>query len=102
MKYFFLILGSALVTYLPRLIPLMIIQKGELNERFRLFLLFIPYTSLSILMIRGVFTASQEMKIPTIVGVIAASTVSYIQKNIVFSVLAGIGAAFITVNFLNF
>lgn len=102
MKYLPLILGMAVVTYIPRFMPLMIIGKGKLNERFRLFLVYIPYTSLSILMIRGVLTASSDMKIPTIIGVIAASTIAYFQKNIIFSVLGGIAAAFTTINFLNF
>ena len=42
------------------------------------------------------------MKIPTIVGVVAASMVAYVQKNVIFSVLAGISAAFITINLLSF
>lgn len=102
MKYFSLILGMTIVTYLPRFIPLVIISKRRLNERFRLFLVYIPFTSLSILMVRGILTASSEMKIPTIVGVVAASMVAYVQKNVIFSVLAGISAAFITINLLSF
>ena len=102
MTYLPLILGMAIVTYIPRLVPLMIIKKGELNERFRLFLLYIPYTSLSILIIRGILTASDDMKIPSIIGVVTASIISYIQNNIIFSVLGGIAAAFITINFLSF
>lgn len=102
MKYFSLILGMALVTYLPRFIPLVVISKRQLNERFRLFLVYIPFTSLSILMARGVLTASSDMKIPTIVGVIVASLLAYTQKNVILSVVGGILAAFITINFLSF
>lgn len=102
MRYLPLIFGMAIVTYIPRLMPLMIIKKGKLNERFRLFLVYIPYTSLSILIVRGILTASDDMKIPTIIGVITASAIAYIKNNIIFAVLGGIAAAFITINFLSF
>lgn len=100
MTYLPLILGMALVTYLPRLIPLLVLKKASVNEDFKRFLSFIPYTSLSILIIRGVLTSSGSMRLPTIIGILAASLIAYLQKNIILSVFAGILAAFITINFL--
>ena len=100
MNYLLLILGMSVVTYLPRLIPLMILKRGESNENVKLFLTFIPYTSLSILIIRGILTSSSDMKIPTIIGILAASFIAYIQNNLIFSVLGGILAAFISINLL--
>ncbi len=100
MKYLPLILGMALVTYIPRLMPLILLKKTSVNERFRMFLTFIPYTSLSILLIRGVLTSEESMRIPTIVGILAASLIAYIQRNLILSVIGGILAAFIMINFL--
>lgn len=102
MKYLPLILGMALVTYIPRLFPLIILKKGSSNERFMLFLTFIPYTSLSILIIRGILTSEDNMKLPTIIGIIVASIIAYMQDNLILSVFGGIVAAFISINFLNF
>lgn len=99
MKYLPLILGMALVTYIPRLIPLLVLKTGSVNERFKLFLTFIPYTSLSILLIRGVLFSKSDMKLPTIVGIVVASIIAYVQDNLILSVLGGIVAAFITINF---
>lgn len=95
-----LVLGMALVTYLPRLIPLMLIKKGKTNENLKQFLTFIPYTSLSILIIRGILTSSSDMRIPTIVGILAAALIAYIQNNLILSVMGGILAAFIIINIL--
>lgn len=100
MNYIPLILGMALVTYLPRLLPLVILKKGTGNEDFKRFLTFIPYTSLSILIIRGILTSSNEMKIPTILGILTASIIAYFKKNLILSVLGGILAAFLAINFL--
>ena len=102
MKYLPLILGMALVTYIPRLIPLVVLKKGRSSEKFTLFLTFIPYTSLSILIIRGILTSTDDMKIPTILGILVASIIAYVQKNLILSVLGGIVAAFISINFFNF
>lgn len=101
MTYLPLILGMALVTYLPRLIPLVLLKNTGSNKRFLSFLTFIPYTSLSILIIRGVLTSESSMKVPTIIGILASGLVSYIQDNLILSVLAGIVAAFISINLLN-
>ena len=102
MKYLPLILGMALVTYIPRLIPLLVLKRKNTSHRFRMFLIFIPYTSLSILIIRGVLTASSDMRGPTIIGIIIAGFIAYIQNNLILSVIGGIIAAFIAINFLSF
>lgn len=101
MKYLPLILGMAIVTYIPRLIPLLILKKRDVSASFKMFLLFIPYTSLSILLIRGILTASSDMKLPTIAGIGVASFIAYIQDNLILSVIGGIITAFITINFLS-
>lgn len=102
MKLLPLIFGMVIVTYIPRLIPLLVLKKRKMSYRFRMFLTFIPYTSLSILLIRGVLTSSGDMKFPTIIGIISASFIAYLQKNLIFSVIGGIIAAFIAINFLSF
>ncbi|WP_132983035.1 AzlD domain-containing protein [Tissierella praeacuta] len=75
-----------LVTYLPRLMPLMLLSNRKVNKYIKQFLLYIPYTSLSILIIRGIITS--------------AAIISYIKGNLVLSVLAGILLSFLTINTL--
>lgn len=99
-SYLTLIIGMTMVTYLPRLIPLVLLNNKEINEKVKQFLLYIPYTSLSILIIRGAITATEGMKIATIMGIGIAAIISYIKGNLVLSVLAGILLSFLTINTL--
>lgn len=99
-SYLTLIIGMTMVTYLPRLIPLVLLNNKKINEKVKQFLLYIPYTSLSILIIRGVITATEGMKIATIMGIGIAAIISYIKGNLVLSVLAGILLSFLTINTL--
>ncbi|WMM24522.1 AzlD domain-containing protein [Tissierella sp. MB52-C2] len=99
-SYLPLIIGMTLVTYLPRLIPLALLNNRNINKSLKEFLLYIPYTSLSILIIRGILTAADGMKIVTVIGVGIAAIISYIKGNLVLSVLAGIILSFLTINTL--
>jgi branched-subunit amino acid transport protein len=80
----------ALVTYLPRVIPLMALKDRKIEGKMKRFLQYIPYTSLSVLIIRGILTSSQEMIIPTILGISAAALAAYLKGNLLLSVFAGI------------
>lgn len=97
-NYIPLILGMAIVTYLPRFLPLVVLNEDMINPKLRQFLQYIPYTSLSILLIRGVISSSPEMRLPTVVGIGASALMAYTRGNLVLSVLSGILAAFITIN----
>ena len=99
-SYLPLIIGMTLVTYLPRLIPLALLNNRNINKNLKEFPLYIPYTSLSILIIRGILTAADGMKIVTVIGVGIAAIISYIKGNLVLSVLAGIILSFLTINTL--
>jgi len=88
----------ALVTYLPRLIPLIALNNRKINKKVEDFLSLIPYTSLSILIIRGILTSGDGMMVATIAGIGAAGLLSYIKGNLVLSVLSGILLSFIVLN----
>ena len=89
-NYLPLIIGMALVTYIPRLLPLVTLSNKNINKKTKSFLGYIPVTSLSILIIRGILTSASDMRIATIAGITAAAIISYIKGNMVLSVLAGI------------
>lgn len=99
-NYLLLIIGMAIVTYLPRWIPLNFISNKELSPNLKQFLLFIPYTSLSILIIRGVLTSSQDMLIATLVGIGAAGLASWVKGNLVLSVIVGIISSFLILSII--
>lgn len=88
----------ALVTYLPRLIPLVALSDRKVSRNIKEFLYYIPYTSLSILIIRGIMAADSGMKIATTAGIGVAGIISYKKGNLVLSVLAGILLSFVIIN----
>lgn len=98
--YFTLILGMFVVTYLPRLIPLTLLTSKKVSKKMEQFLLYVPYTSLSILIIRGIITESSSMKLPTILGILVSGALAYGKGNLVISVAMGILTAFITLNIM--
>lgn len=93
-----LILGMGLVTYIPRIFPLLALTDRKTNKKFKEFLTFIPYTSLSILILKGIITASKEMRLPTIIGIGVASIIAYFQGSLVLSIFGGIVSSFIAIN----
>lgn len=88
----------ALVTYLPRLIPLITLNNRKVSKKIKEFLYYIPYTSLSILIIRGIMTADTGVKIATTAGIGVAGIISYKKGNLVLSVMAGILLSFVIIN----
>lgn len=100
MKYFNIILGMALVTYLPRLLPLLFLTDKQLNPRLENFLQYIPLTSLSILLVRGVLTSSKELLIPSMIGILLAGIVSYFKENLILAVLISIISSFLVINII--
>lgn len=93
-----LILGMGLVTFIPRVFPLLVLTDKTPNKKFKEFLTFIPYTSLSILIVKGIITAGDGMRIPTIVGISVSALIAYIQGSLVLSIFGGIVSSFIAIN----
>lgn len=96
--HFLLIIGMTIVTYLPRFIPLLVLKDRKINPKVEQFLIYIPFTSLSILIVRGIMGAEPEVLIPTVVGLGVAGLVSWLKNNLVLSVMSGILASLIVLN----
>lgn len=99
--YLPLILGMTLVTYIPRWLPLNFLSELDLNPRVKQFLIYIPYTSLSILIVRGLLTTSKDMFIPTFIGIVIAGLASWTKGNLVLSVFLGIFGSFLAIQILS-
>ncbi len=97
-KYLPLIIGMAIVTYIPRFLPMLILKDRPIHPKLEQFLTYIPFTSLSILIVRGVMESNSEILLATVIGIGLAGFVSWKKENLVLSVLAGIFASFIALN----
>lgn len=93
MNRYTLIIGMALVTYLPRFLPFVLTVKK--TDHMDTFLKLIPYTALGALIIPGVFSAVSVKPIAGIVGAGVAILVAWKKENLVLTVVISILVTFI-------
>ena len=70
------------VTYLTRMLPLVLVKKKIKNRFIYSFLYYIPYAVLSVMTIPAIFYAV-ENRISAIVGFLVALIVAYFEKGLV-------------------
>ena len=88
-KIWIYILIMAAVTYLIRVLPLVLIRREIKNRTVRSFLYYIPYTVLSVMTIPAVFYSTSS-PISAAIGVTVAVTLAFFGKGLV--TVAGFGA----------
>lgn len=98
-SYLPLILGMMAVTYLPRLLPLVVLSERPLHPLLKRFFLYIPYTALGALIIRGIIEAPAGMTVATLAGLGLAAICSWIGGGLVSSVAVSIIAAYLILYF---
>lgn len=94
-KIFLLILGMAIVTYIPRAIPAIFVGRLKFPPKVEKFLKLIPYTAMAALIFPGVFTTDADRPIIGIVGGAVAGLLAWKKCPIMVCVLAAIGADFL-------
>ena len=88
-----LILGMALVTYLPRVLPAFVIDRIKLGGRFGKFINLIPITAMTALIVPGVFSVDAGRWYIGAIGGAVAVALSCIKKMPpTLVVLASVGA----------
>ena len=71
------ILGCALVTFIPRLIPALFIDKLDFSPKFEKFLNLIPYTALAALICPGVLTVDSQIWYIGLIGAVVAAGLAW-------------------------
>ncbi len=90
-----LFLGMALVTYIPRALPVILIDKMKFSAKVEKFLKLIPYTAMAALIFPGVFTVDSAHPIVGIVGALTAGILAWKKQPVMVCVLAAIVADFV-------
>lgn len=90
----FIVVGMALVTYLPRMLPLVLLRDIKLPKFINTFLQFIPFAILGALIFPGILSSTGEFT-SSAVGTAAAVVLALLRLNIVLVVLGSILAAFL-------
>ncbi len=87
-----MILGMAILTYLPRVLPAFLLEKMTLNRRAEKFLRLIPYTAMAALIFPGILTVDPDNAAIGAVGGLVAVAVAWLKPSVplvvLFSVLA--------------
>ena len=71
------ILGCAIVTFIPRLIPALFIDKLNFSPKFEKFLNLIPYTALAALICPGVLTVDNRLWYIGLIGAVVAAGLAW-------------------------
>lgn len=92
------IIGMALSTYLPRLVPFYAIYASRLPEVARRALGFVPYVALGALIVPAGFTSVAGEPIPSTVAVAVAAIGSLLLRNVGLTLLASVGVAVVVLS----
>ncbi len=92
MEVLLIILGMTAVTYIPRALPAVILDKLKFSAKVEKFLKLIPYTAMTALIFPGIFTVDTAHPAIGIVGGLVAILLAWRKIQVVICVLAAIGA----------
>lgn len=95
-----LILGMAVVTFIPRAIPAVLVDKMHFGPKTEKFLRLIPYTAMAALIFPGILTVDSARPIIGIVGGLVAAVLAWRRCPVMVCVLAAIGADFLLYMFM--
>ena len=97
-----LILGMALVTYIPRVIPAFVVDKLKFGPRFTKFINLIPYTAMTALIIPGVFSVDAGKWYIGAIGALVAVILACFKKIpsalVVLCSVAAVMLAYVVIN----
>lgn len=92
MRVWYIIIGGALVTILPRVLPVMLITKINLNSKVETFLKYIPISILTALVFSELIISNNKLSINMSVLIAAFITcITAIKKNnLLLTVIVGV------------
>lgn len=90
LEYALLILGMAIVAYIPRVIPALFIDKMKFGKKVKKFLELIPYTAMAALIIPGVITTDPSLIYIGVFGGLTAVILAYFRAPIMVCLISAI------------
>ncbi|WP_166242627.1 AzlD domain-containing protein [Paenibacillus turpanensis] len=89
------VLGMAIVTYLPRMLPLVLLTELNMPPFLRRFLQFIPYAVLGSLIFPGVLYSTSSITASAI-GAVAAVVLALLRTHLLVVVMGSIAAVYVS------
>jgi len=93
---YILVIFMALVTYIPRLLPMVFLKDMKLPPQLKVFLQFVPFATLGALIFPGILTSTGDIY-SALAGGILAVILSLVKANVMIVVLGGILGAYILI-----
>lgn len=88
------VLGMGVVTYLPRMLPIVFLKEIKLPRFWLSFLRFVPYAALGALIFPGIISSTGDLASAVWGGTVAV-LLSLARLNITLVVLGSIGAVYL-------
>jgi branched-subunit amino acid transport protein len=79
-----------LVTYIPRLLPFVLVNSNEIHPYIKRFLSFMPYAMFGALIIPGVFTAIGSGVLVSLIAFLVACLVAYKYGGVILPVVSAV------------
>ena len=89
------IVVMALVTYLPRVIPLAVFRKKIKNPFVRSFLTYMPYGVLAAMIFPATFFSTPTL-LPAVLGTLTALTLAFFRKGLLTVAIGATAVVFLT------
>lgn len=90
MRIIILIIGMGIVTYIPRMLPAILVEKIKFNKKMEKFLSLIPYTAMAALIFPGVLSVDDGNIAIGLVGAFVAVILSWMKMPIMVVVIGAI------------
>ncbi|MDA3791814.1 MAG: AzlD domain-containing protein [Desulfobacula sp.] len=94
-----IILGMAAVTYIPRLLPFLLLSNKQIPKRLDAFLKCIPVAAIGALIIPGVFSATPDMPMAAISGIAFTTIFGLWRGGIIIPVLGSVAVTYLVLFF---
>jgi branched-subunit amino acid transport protein len=95
MNLWLVIALMGVVTFVPRLLPLLVLKNRKIPVLLRRLLRAIPFAALGALILPGVLDAVPSLPVSAIAGMVAAVVVSWFGGGLILSVVSSVGAVFL-------
>lgn len=89
-NFILIILGMALVTYIPRALPAVVIDRLNFTPKVEKFLRLIPYTAMAALIFPGIITVDASRPEIGLVGGAVAGVLAWLKCPVIVCVVAAI------------
>lgn len=90
------IVGMAIVTFIPRLLPVFILDKLSLPPAFERWLKSIPYAALGALIFPGILTVDVSNPWVGVIGGIVACIIAFLRLHLLLVIMGAILAVWLT------